>query len=262
MDTKGVVNIDYIVNLALMDIDDYSLHYQKKFMQYVILGFQDLNLYVMQSVKVAYLPVDSTKKTADLPDDYITYTKIGYNNGGRITTFTLNDDLMLAHQTDDCGNPVNDNTMGCTNDSSATLPYFGVAGYYYSPHYRNGQWVGELYGGAGGRNADGYYRIDKERRKIVFSSEMVQDEIILEYKSSGVSGDGSTVVPREYTEALRAYVHWQRKEYNDKVAQSEKERLKQRYWAEYEKVKDLEVSFTIEEYFDSTRSTYKLTPKR
>ena len=80
--------------------------------------------------------------------------------GSKKRIIPLNDDLMLAHQTDDCGNPVNDNTMGCTNDSSATLPYFGVAGYYYSPHYRNGQWVGELYGGAGGRNADGYKRTD------------------------------------------------------------------------------------------------------
>ena len=261
MDTKGVVNIDYIVQLVLMDIDDYSMVYQKKFMQYAILGFQDLNLYVMQSVKVAYLPVDSNTKTVDLPDDYITYTKIGYNNNGVITTFTKNDDLMLAHKTDSCGNPVNNNTGGC-NDIGELTSYSGYAGYYYSPHWRNGQWVGELYGGAGGRNTDGYYRIDTERRKIVFSSEVSNSEIILEYKSSGVSGDGSTIVPREYTEALRAYVHWQRKEYNDKVAQSEKERLKQRYYIEYEKVKELEVSFTIEEYFDSTRSTYKLTPKR
>ncbi len=108
MDTRGIVNLEYVVHLVLMDIGDDSLRDYKKFLQYAILGFQELNLYVSQSVKVAYLPISETK-TANLPDDYITYTKIGYNNGGVIATFGLNEDLMMPHKTDDCGNQVNDN---------------------------------------------------------------------------------------------------------------------------------------------------------
>lgn len=257
MDTKGIINLNYIANLVLMDVDDYSLVNFKKMLQYAILGYQDLNLSTLQTVRVAYLVVDQNTKTVDLPDDYIMYTKIGYNNGGVITTLTLNDSLMLARDTDSCGNDVNDNLDG-DDDLGEIFPY----SLYYAPHVRNGQYVGELYGGAGGVNNSGYYRIDLEKRKICLNSEIAATELILEYKSSGVSGDGSTAVPRECTEALRAYVHWQRKAYNDKVPQSVKDSLMNMYFIQFEKLRDLELSFTIEEYYDSRRSTYNQTPKR
>ena len=139
MDTRGIVSLEYVVHLVLMDIGDDSLRDYKKFLQYAILGFQDLNIYVSQSVKVAYLPI-SDIKTVDLPDDYITYTKIGYNNGGVIATFGLNEDLMMPHKTDDCGDPINENLGSCgdddtNNQSASILPSFV---YYFSPHYRNG----------------------------------------------------------------------------------------------------------------------------
>lgn len=257
MDTKGIVTLDYIVRLVLMDLDDYSLAFYKKYLQYAILGFQDVNLFTIQSLRVAYLPLNQNTKSVDLPDDFIMYSKIGFNKGGELATFSINKDLMLTRDTDSCGNLLNDNATG---QDSGIGPFYNLE--YYTPHYRNGQFVGEMFGGTGNKNADGEFRIDKELRKITFGSEVSASEIILEYKSSGVSGDGSTVVPREYIEVLRAYVHWQRKEYNDKMAQSEKDRLRRRYTDEFEKVRNLEFSFTIEEYYDSTRSTYKQSPKR
>jgi hypothetical protein len=240
-----------------MDLDDYSMTKYEKFLQYCIDGYMDLNLFTMQSVKVAYLTVKDNK-TADLPSDYIKYTKIGFNNRGSFEVLGLNDDLMLTRSKDDCGNPVNDNVNGCENDTLLFPSY----GYYFAPHYRNGQFVGELYAGAGSYTGNGMYRIDHNMRQIAFSSDLAADTIILEYKSSGVSGDGSTFIPRQCAPALIAFIHWKRREYNDKVAQSEKERLKNNYYIEFEKLRDLEFSFTIEEYLDARRSTYAMIPKR
>jgi len=263
MDTKGIVTLDYIVHRVLMDRDDNSMRHYKKMLQYAIDGFTALNLATIQSVKVAYLPVHQQTKTADLPDDYILYTKIGYNKNGVAHTLTLNEDLMMVRKTDDCGNGVNDNIDSCSESpiglSQASLPYNG---YFYTPHYRNGQFVGELYGGRGMQNEAGFYRIDEARRKIVFNSEISLDEVLLEYKSSGISGDGSTVISRIYIPALIRYVHWQLREHKDKVAQSEKERLRQRYIDEYEIVRRLTLDFTVEEYLDFTRASYSQTPKR
>ena len=250
MDTRGVVSLEYVVSLALMDIGDDSLRDYKKFLQYGILGLTDLNLFVSQSVKVAYLTISETK-TAELPDDYIEYTKIGYNNGGVISTFSLNNDLMMPHGTDDCGDPVNDNLGSCGEGRSL-----------FAPHYRNGLYIGSLYGGTGGLRSDGYFRIDDEKRQIVFNSEANVDEVILEYKSSGISGDGTTIVRRQFVQALRAYIHWQRIQYNDKESGSRKRELRDAYYLEFDIVKGLENSFTIEEYLDMVRGTYKQTPKR
>lgn len=255
MDTKGVVNLNYVVHLVLMDLDDYSLVNYKKFLQYAILAYTDLNINILQSVKVGYLPVNANNKTADLPDDFIDYTKIGFNDGGEFKTLSLNKSLMLTNEKDDCGNDINSNYGEGSND------YFPYT-LYYAPHFRDGQFIGELYGGAGGVNTDGSYRIDLDKRKICLSSEVSATTLILEYKSSGISKDGTTSIPRQCVESIRAYIHWKRKEYNDKVAQSDKERLKNNYYIEYEKLKDLEMSFTIEEYYDSRRTTYQQSPKR
>jgi hypothetical protein len=256
-DTNGIVNLDYIVNRVLMDLDDPTMRYYKKYLQYAIDGYMDLNLYTMQNIKVAYLPVKENK-TVDLPSDYIDYTKIGFNQGGSIGVFSVNNDLILPRDTDDCGNVVNDNTGDC-NPDDLVFPNYG---YYFAPHYRNGQYVGELYSGIGNFNPNGKYRIDLDRRQIAFNSDVTTDTVILEYKSSGVSGDGSTNVPRQCVPALVAFVHWKRREYNDKVAQGTKDSLMNRYYTEFEKLRYLEFSFTVEEYFDSRRSTYSSIPKR
>lgn len=264
-DTPGIVTLNYIVHRVLMDRDDNSMRHYKKMLQYAIDGFTKLNLHSIETIRVAYLPVDKNTKQADLPADYIFYTKIGYNKGGVAHTLSLNEDLMLVRNKDNCGNDVNDNTTLCGDSDSgnvlslASLPY---SGYYYLPHYRNGQFVAELYGGRGNQNNAGYYRIDKQRRKIVFNSEIALDEVILEYKSSGVNADGETIVSREYVPTLVAYVHWQLKEYKDKVPQSEKARLRQRYIDEEKMVRRLELGFTIEEYLDVARNSLRQTPKR
>ena len=264
-DTLGIVPLDYIVHRVLMDRDDNSMRFYKKFLQYAIDGYTKLNLHSIETIRVAYLEVDENTKSVDLPEDYLFYTKIGYNKGGVAHTLSLNEDIMLMRKTDDCGNDVNENQSLCGDPDSGnvlslvSLPY---SGYYYTPHYRNGQFVAELYGGRGNQNNAGYYRIDKQRRKIVFNSEIAVSEIILEYKSSGVSADGSTMISREYVPTLVAYVHWQLKEYKDKVPQSEKMRLQQRYIAEEKMVRRLELGFTIEEYLDTARNSYRQTPKR
>lgn len=256
-DTNGIVNLDYIVDHVLMDLDDYSMVRYKKYLQYAIDGFMDLNLFTLQNIKVAYLPV-ADNKTVPLPSDYIDYTKIGYDSGGTVNILGKNDDLMLPRLTDDCGNTTNENTGGCDIDDLIFPNY----GYYFAPHYRNGQFVGELYSGIGDGKNDGNYRIDRDMHQIAFNSDLTADTIILEYKSSGIAGDGSTNIPKQCVPALLAFVHWKRKNYNDKVAGSEKERLKLEYFREVEKLRDFEFSFTISEYFDSRREGYSSIPKR
>jgi len=67
---------------------------------------------------------------------------------------------------------------------------------------------------------------------------------------------------RQFVPALRAYIHWQRRQYNDSVAESKKIELRNAYYLEFDIVKGLENDFNIEEYLDSTRSTYRQSPKR
>ena len=53
--TRGFVNINYVVNLVLLDLDNHTTSLRKKITQYAILGYQNLNMYIMPQIKVAYL---------------------------------------------------------------------------------------------------------------------------------------------------------------------------------------------------------------
>jgi len=211
-DTNGFVNIDYAVNQCLVDIEDYDLAQYQRFLQFAYLGYTDLNLFVTQNVKVAYLRINDNK-TVDLPNDFIDYLKIGVEINGQVWTLTLNDDMLLPRSTDACGEttPPDLRTIGDNVDGTEQPNY----GFYFASHFRNGQYVGESYGIGGGFNM-AYFRIDHERRQIAFDSEIPDGTIILEYKSSGVKADGSTVIPRKVIPALTAYIHWRRLQYNNK----------------------------------------------
>jgi hypothetical protein len=134
--------------------------------------------------------------------------------------------MLLPRKTDDCGNTLPTVTQTLEDEIVGQKSLIPNYGYYFAMHFRNGQYVGEMYGLGGGFNA-AYFRIDWERRQIAFDSEVPSDEIILEYKSSGIDPSGGTIVPRKTVAALIAYIHWQRIENNDKIAESKKARKQQ-----------------------------------
>ena len=251
--------------LVLLDLDSYTTALKKKVTQYAILGFQNLNLYVMPQVKVAYLN-QNENYTVDLPNDFIDYLKIGIDACGKIVTFSLNESLVTprAGCLKACGC---ETKKTCKHSDSETFGLLGSSfflsndGYYFAEHFRNGQYVGEMFGFGGGVGI-AEFRIDEANRQIAIDRFLPNKEIILEYLSSGISKDGSTTVPREAVEVIRAYIHWQMIWYNDRVPAVHKQQKQQQYYVEYNKLQKLESSFTMDEYLDNKYSVSKSSPTR
>jgi hypothetical protein len=226
-------------------------------MQFAIHGFRKLNLYIMPNVDVAYLtPNDAL--VADLPVDYEKYLKIGVNVGGKIWTLTVANDGALSRKYD-CGEevspaPVPLSTVLTTQDVSDV--------FWYVPHFRNGQYVGEMFSQGGGLNAAGYYRIDNEKNRIQFYSVVPKTEIYLEYKSNGLDKNGKTLIPSAAIDPIRAYIHWQLAEFDKTVSESGKARKKQIYEDAYELFNFYNWHFTEDEYYDHTYEHIKQTIKR
>jgi len=234
------------------------MHLYEKFIRLAAAGFTDLNLFTLNSIKVAYLPIDPTNFTVNMPDDLVMYTKIGIDIGGRMWTLTYNQDIINPRKVNDCGKTLSE-IQGCT-DSDEVI--FGFGGFYFAEHFRNGQYVGELYGTGGGFNI-GYYNIDWERRLITLNNEVSgHEELVVEYKSNGIQADGSTVIPRQAVAALVEYIHWKRIEYDGRIPVSQKQLRQIAYEREYEKLKFYEDAFTVDEYLDHTYSHYQSTPRR
>lgn len=252
-------NLNYVVHLVMLDLEDFQSNRVQKYLQYAALAYRDLGLFASPNIKVAYLmPNDAL--VCNLPNDYAYYTKIALNIKGQLWTLTHNPDLNLTSPVGVCGLPVQD--LGSVTNEVDLFGTVFDGYYYYASHFRDGQYVGEMYSMGGGYNELGYYREDRQRNQIQFSSVIPKVPIVLEYVSSGASSGGETIIEDALAEPIRSYIHWQLIEHDRSVGDGTKERKRQQYYADFEKYKISKTIPTVDEYLDSTYKYLKLTPKR
>lgn len=246
--------IRYCVMRVLNDLKDYSMRDYKYLAQLIINGWGDLNLYHINSIRVAYLTPNEAN-IVKFPADMVKYTKIGINIGGTIWTLTLNKDMVLPHGME-CGIGINDTVNSAAFVGNVNTP---MGGFYFVDHWKRGQYVGGLYGLGGGINT-AYYNIDEQSRQIVLSNKLPNNELIVEYASNGISED--TVIPYQCVPACTSFAHWQRLEYDPRVPMGEKIRKEKLYDQEIYKLRDLSLSFSLNEFLDTLYAGYSQAPKR
>ena len=247
--TLGLITINYVVMSILNRLRDYSQRNYSFIQQLVIEGYTELSLWHLNNIEVVYLRM-SDAKTVDLPDDFVDYVKIGIPEQGRIKVLTRDNSILFPRKFEDGAD------VGNTDDPDAP-----VGAVYFVDHFRGGQFVGGLYGLPGGID-QAYYRIDKERKQIIFSGSVTRSEIVLEYISSGVNLQGTTVIPREAVPALRQYVLWQMIENDPKAPANEKERKKYQFEEQVEALRSFQNTITADEYKRMVYRSSKQTIKR
>lgn len=236
--TTGTTTITYVVMSVLNRLKDYSMRHYSFLEQVILEGYSDLNLWHLDNIEVVYLRM-SDAKTIDLPSDFVDWLKIGIPMSGKLRVLTNHKQILFPRQFAD-GAPV-----GNTDDVSGAT--------YFNDHFRDGQFVGGLYGMPGGAD-QAFYRIDKETRTIIFSGSIPRAEIVLEYISTGIKLQGTTVIPREAVSALRAWALWQIIEDDPKVSPTQKERKKMQYEEQLHALDFFQSAFTKDEY---KRHVYK-----
>jgi hypothetical protein len=236
MDTNALISLNHIVSSLQNELNDYTPAQKKRLFTLAIEALTDLNIFYAPSFKTAYYTVSSIN-TVDVESDYIDYYRIGVIEEGKIWELTKNNNIPLINAID-CGLDTGD-----TNNqlADATLPDW---------HYSI----------TGALNV-GYYRYDPDNRRIVFSGDMVGRQVVMEYITSGVSLSGNTWVPRQAAEVLKDYIHWKSIKRTD-AAMNLKEMARRDYYDSLGKYQRREWSFTMEEFLDVLRGSYKLTVKR
>lgn len=258
--TGATKNIDYIVHSVMADLKETDTKNFPYYLKWALDGYRELNLFSLPCIKTVCLPV-SNILTIDLPDDYVKYTAIGIRLKNHIFLLGRNDDMLLRRD-DDCEVPI-ETVVQKPDHFAGIFPYY----YFFSGVFRNGQYVGEQYAQGGGWSRKGYYKIDEEMHRIQFSGMIPKTEIILEYKSTGLSCDGSVEVPNQAISALNAFVHWQRVEHDESLKGLRNYGMqvdrKERLWKiEFNKLKHYNLMFTVQEFLDAKWRTIKQTPKR
>lgn len=245
---NSVVPLSYCVRMMQMELDDYSGQTYEKLLQYAIKGYEKLNLTVLTSVKVAYLTMDELNRV-EMPSDMVDYIKIGMNVGGKIWNLGLNNNIAIPREIS-CGN---DARELFTNGGDPSVAY----GYYYVNHYHNGDFIDGLFGFGGGYR-QAYYRLDWDRGYILFDGSVPRSEIVIEYKSNGISAQ--TMVPRKATEAIVAFIRWRRLLSRNRLPEM---REMERIWKEeVSELQAIELQLKPSEFLDMYHQETMLAPKR
>ena len=244
----GIITVDYVVMGILNRLRDMSMRSYVFIAQLIIEGYAELALWHLDTIEVVYLRMSSAK-VVDLPTDYVNYVKIGIPVNGKLKVLTHKENILLPRTFADGAE------VGNADDDNA-----GAGSIFFVDHFRSGQFVAGLYGLSGGID-DAYYRIDREKRQIVFSGSIPRSEVVLEYVSSGIKLSGQTNIPRETVPALQAYVFWKMIDLDMKYPANEKERRKQNYLEEVAALDYFQSAFTADEYkrhvWKSTTQTIK-----
>jgi hypothetical protein len=239
-------NIAYAVNIVQMDRKDLNTSNIERYSEYALWGYRDLKFKILPGVtSVHVIPNDAM--LAPMPPDYVFYTKVSIDICGVSYTLTRNERIPIPQLK--CGIEIAD-ICACNGNNLPTVSDFGGQ-FGYVPHYRAGQFVGEMYSLGGGNNSMGYFRDDETNRQFIFKG-VPRYPITIEYVSDGSNGL-SQIITAPAVMPIRNYVHWQWKLHSsgkEKATLPEIEMAKVDFFTAKQTLKDITNTPTIDEFCD------------
>jgi hypothetical protein len=193
-----------------------------RYLQLIIRGFKDSKLFHLKGfTKVAKLTV-SDIKTIDLPDDYLSFVAVVVPLQGEYWGLTEKETLVFSQ-------------------SGTTLDADDEEGEDINDSYSI------TYGATGGKNKQGYIKLDEANSRIIINSLAVgKTEVFLIYVSSGINEAGTdTYIP----DAIAIYKN------------QPYEHLRDEYYRELDKVRYLQMP-SLEAMRDALYEVFTPTPQR
>lgn len=244
----------------LIDSRDSSSHEFRRLYNIGVRGIREFNTDVVGTYTTKLLDVNANK-TVDLPDDYVTYSKLGIiNEKGEIVTLRLNNQLSTYNIGRDLKSERFEDVPKITALTNPSIPYsypFVFFNFFISNQSFN------LFGLGGGGQNMGDYKFDEECGVIVLGPNFKYEKILLEYLSDGMDCDANDyMVDSRAAEALLAYVRWKSsldmpKKYGQGIIREYKAEFK----SERLKAKMRINKFNVAEFEDMHRITSKLAPR-
>lgn len=165
-------------------------------------GLVDLQMDVIPNVKSVRICVDANK-TAQLPQDYLNWIKVGVlNYAGEVATLKYNSSMTYYADTDPKRLSKNTDNVGVDLNRISDLFYLNYFDYSY------GYGMVNLFGISGNEATKiGDFRIDTECGIVILDNSFPADYIIMEYLAAPSFEDGYQV-PVQAQEAVIAWLSW------------------------------------------------------
>lgn len=223
-------------------------------------GVMDLHMDVSGLPTTVELDFNADSLTSNLPNDYLTYIRIGYERGGVIIPFAQNPRIKLYGDDGGCLPPnQNKNAIGINSLSVSVpnYPYWG--GYGVSRIAPNG-----LYGGFSNLGGSASYicdfRIDELNGYVQYGCNP-NVTIIMEYLANPKMTNGEYQVHPYDAPALLAWIAWRDIENKKGVSLSERNEKKRDYYRERGEARKRHYDITLSTAYQKVRQTNKSAPQ-
>jgi len=266
---EEIVN-DYILSI---DTDDNAGNVSDTTVRsYALRGIREMGFDMLKRIRSLKISVNQSNLTAELPDDYVDWTKVGVvGEGGLIYVLGENKNINYsqAYAKDSFGNLIdsdNDGVYDRVDSKSATASGSPAASlidspyesYVFQNYFASGA-PAALYGIGGGQSY-GQFRVNLDQNRLELSGNGDISEIVIEYIADEARSTNPSV--HAYAEeALRAYIYYKVIERKSSVPANEKARARNEYYNEYRKANARIKSFTKSEALRTIRKNFKQSPK-
>lgn len=186
--SRSLVNIKNMQSAICAGMGDSVGKYEFTIGRHLLSGWREINLYLNHDLEVqtAVLEFDNV---VSLPCDFVYVTKVGVLHNGRLAVLSLDKNVRKEKL---------NQTQAEERLRNIFYGEYGGDGCYFYNCFRNGNYLGEMYGFGRGMLCDGFYNIDTKAGEIYIGSLFPKDaEIVVEYKSDGIS-EGLQLIPSQY----------------------------------------------------------------
>ena len=195
---RNYITIDSVIN-DYIDESEQSVHKYAKLYNIAVRGMEKLGLDFFYKIRSVKIPIDTTNFTAQLPNDYISYTKIGVlNSVGEIIPLKFNNKMTYyADQQPDRLELTQDNTLATWYQRDLPLWF----------NYWDGYGFQNIYGLPSGSPFVGSFNIDDSNGVVLLNQYFYYSYLMIEYLSSG-NPDEPFRIPIQFREALLSFLAW------------------------------------------------------
>lgn len=224
-----MITLDAIVRGYKVRHGQTTLHNYLRYLKFLVDFLRDVALTHAIFDKTVALKMDQ-KKAIQVPEDYVIWSKIGYQQGDRIAAFERDNTINLNHEISD------DGLEAPTANEKFNIGKFPYTRLTFNNFTNQDGELGCLEGIGLGHNGVGYFRPTSDR-EIQFSSDISIDTVIyLEYKTNGFNPTTKSTVPDIMSKLGEDYIHWQeaRRKFGDAATETRAREIA--YGKEYDNV--------------------------
>lgn len=250
MTSEGYITLDNVVRSHLFSKGEDTLHGYLPALKFALDGLKKINMDGSREIKTVMLVADSNN-TVKFPSDMLTYTKVGIKYGDRIYTYPNDSTLSRHFDTSEIypepNTPYSPAMMAPAVYQYEFLNYLDIFGDFTA-----------VTGIGWGHNGQGYFTPDWQSRLFIFSGDLKQNEVYLEYKTDGTKVNTQTEVSEHVEMALQAYMGWQESRYALGDASKETAMRKREWFSERDQSNALSNSIDAEDIRDVLRRTTEI----